>query len=756
MLPRRLSWIEAGGAAAAFLGSTLLAVPAGATWKSHGASVAALSTADHPFSIAKDGAGGAFVFWHSFAPHEDRIHHVDATGSTATGWPSSGIPVVDGVSLVADDSGGLFVVFAVNDVLHVVRWTQDGDVAPGWTAAGVPLGSNATYGEVFAESDGAGGIIVAWPGRVSGTVPPRLARVAPGGQIVSGWPTAGLAPNIALHEIEPDGAGGCYAATSIALHRFGPDGAVAAGWPLAVTSVGLSSTGSGGICFIAGNSLHRREASGDVAVGWPQNGVFLSSSPGRVFTAVDASGGVYVTFSGTLDGAATIFLTYVAADATIAPAWGNGIPIGGYDLVYSRPVVVDDAGNAVVVSGVRAQRVASDATVLTSAHPGGFALAGHVPYDEPHVVSSMGDVIVAWSDGRNGNSDVFVASVDRAQAFYEGWPANGFDVGSLTGVQSSPAFTVDAAGNAVLAWVDAGATRVRAARTLDIGRADSRWPATGTGVATATFGEQHAPAVAASAGGGAFIVFEDSRNSLTETDLWVQRLTEEGQPAANWPEAGLALSSAPRVQRSPVVLANSSGILVAFEDFRSGSLGEADIAIQSMTAAGATSPLPDGIVICSAGGTQTNPRIVSDAGDGAFVAWNDARGADADLYVFRMTATALPAPGWSMNGRPVCTASGDQAAIEIAADGSGGFVAVWEDRRTGDSDIRACRFDAEAMPVAGWPAEGLIVCGAAGDQTRPQLVADGNAIQFCWEDRRDGDADIGLQRLAPNGTTAAG
>jgi hypothetical protein len=104
----------------------------------------------------------------------------------------------------------------------------------------------------------------------------------------------------------------------------------------------------------------------------------------------------------------------------------------------------------------------------------------------------------------------------------------------------------------------------------------------------------------------------------------------------------------------------------------------------------------------------------------------------------------------------VCTASGDQTAIELAADGNGGFVAVWEDRRTGGSDIRACRFDAEAAPVAGWPTDGLLVCGAAGDQTRPQVVVDGAGVQVCWEDGRGGGLDIGVQRLAPDGTLAPG
>ena len=81
---------------------------------------------------------------------------------------------------------------------------------------------------------------------------------------------------------------------------------------------------------------------------------------------------------------------------------------------------------------------------------------------------------------------------------------------------------------------------------------------------------------------------------------------------------------------------------------------------------------------------------------------------------------------------------------------------VWEDRRGADADIRAGRFDAEAAPVTGWPADGLVVCGAAGDQTRPQLHVLGGAIQICWEDRRDGGRDIGMQRLTLGGALASG
>jgi hypothetical protein len=432
---------------------------------------------------------------------------------------------------------------------------------------------------------------------------------------------------------------------------------------------------------------------------------------------------------------------------------------------YRRPVFVDSNGNAIVVTTgrdatgehdlVRAQRVASDGTVLTAADPGGFPLSTNPPHYAPIVSASGGNVIVAWADRRSGNDDVFTMSVDRAQEIDAGWPANGFEVGLGTGVQSMPAICVDAAGNAMTAWVDAAApaARVRSARVLDTGRIDPSWPIAGVGVATSATGEQSAPAATAAADGNAWIVFEDTRDWMTDRDLWVQSLTPAGVPAAGWPAAGRALSAASHVQRNPAILANNGGVLAVFEDYRA-TFTQSDISIVWMSSAGASS-FADGWIICGDAGMQTAPRIVSDGADGAFIAWNDARGADSDVYATRVNGTAMAVPPW-LPTRAVSAASGDQKAIEIAADGSGGFVAVWEDHRTGQADIRAIRFDGGAAIVPGWPADGLLVCGATGDQTKPEVIADANGIQVCWEDERTGGMDIGMQRLQPNGSTAVG
>ena len=83
---------------------------------------------------------------------------------------------------------------------------------------------------------------------------------------------------------------------------------------------------------------------------------------------------------------------------------------------------------------------------------------------------------------------------------------------------------------------------------------------------------------------------------------------------------------------------------------------------------------------------------------------------------------------WTCDRRenvPVCTAQGDQVNLAVSADGRGGVFIVWEDFRSGDSDIYAQHLDVDGNTT--WALNGAAVCTAFGEQAHPSIVSDGAA-----------------------------
>jgi len=105
------------------------------------------------------------------------------------------------------------------------------------------------------------------------------------------------------------------------------------------------------------------------------------------------------------------------------------------------------------------------------------------------------------------------------------------------------------------------------------------------------------------------------------------------------------------------------------------------------------------------------------------------------------------------NGTVVCGAADDQYNIRIVPDGMGGAFVVWHDRRGGGSDIYMQGIDQAG--VAHWTPDGIVVCDAAGDQGKPQIVSDGaGGAIIAWYDDRDTVNDIYAQRVDTTGVLA--
>jgi len=373
-------------------------------------------------------------------------------------------------------------------------------------------------------------------------------------------------------------------------------------------------------------------------------------------------------------------------------------------------------------------------------------------YEMAAASDGSGGALYAWSDNRcTGYRQIYAIRVLPASATAAGWIANGVQLAPTVANQFVPSITGDGAGGAFIAWQDQrGADADVYLQHVDAsGARVAGWPAAGLGVATGA-GAQTAPVVAADGSGGVLVAWQQP--GASGDDVYLQRIGPGGVRAAGWAVSGNAVCTAPGDQHvAGAVPDGAGGVLLAWLDQRSGHW---DVYASRVGGDGALAPgwVPGGTAACTAGG-ESALRAASDGSNGLLLAWEDHRGPDADVYGMHLTGAGAPAAGWLANGSALCAVAGDQSAPDLAADGAGGAFVVWQDRRAVDADIRALHIAGDGTRVAGWPVSGALVCGATGDQTAPRVAVSGADGYVAWLDRRvDPSADeLFAQRLLAQG-----
>jgi hypothetical protein len=159
---------------------------------------------------------------------------------------------------------------------------------------------------------------------------------------------------------------------------------------------------------------------------------------------------------------------------------------------------------------------------------------------------------------------------------------------------------------------------------------------------------------------------------------------------------------------------------------------------------------PNGVALSLAANVQFAPLAVPDGQGGAYVVWLDTRSGNTDLYAQHVTSTGAIAAGWLADGRAVCADASTQGPPQIAADGLGNAYVTWSDPRSGGPDVYLQKLVSGGI-APGWPANGLLVCGAIGGQINPALIADANGALVAWSDSRGATEDLYVHHVLPAG-----
>lgn len=204
---------------------------------------------------------------------------------------------------------------------------------------------------------------------------------------------------------------------------------------------------------------------------------------------------------------------------------------------------------------------------------------------------------------------------------------------------------------------------------------------------------------------------------------------------AAWLENGVAICNADNNQNGPRIVSDGmGGAIIAWVDLRGGGL---DIYAQTVDSCGTVQWMADGVPICTATGSQGNPRMTADGSGGAIITWYDKRDGDQDIYAQAIRGNGLVR--WAADGVAVCTAADDQWGPRIIYNGAGRAIITWFDDRNLPGD-RATDIYARAVDTSGtvrWATDGVTICRADGDQWAQEIATDGGSgAIIAWEDYR--------------------
>jgi len=440
-------------------------------------------------------------------------------------------------------------------------------------------------------TDGAGGAIVAWRDLRAFPFNIDAQHVLGTGTVDAAWPVNGRA--------------------------LLSDSLIATIVPQGVESPAIASDGAGGVIVtwpdgrstLNGEDIYAQHilASGAVDPAWPANGTTVCSVVGdQAAPAIlaDGAGGAFITWmdgrAGTAASDIDLFAQHVLASGGVDPAWpANGTPICTAPKIQSEPQLVADG---------------------------------------------LGGFIVAWNDLRTGNpgSDIFAEHVFRSGVVDPAWPLNGRDLSPAPGSQTTPQITSDGSNGAIVAWTDTrdGNDDIYAQRVTVSGAIAPGWPVSGQPIAVSPFAEV-TPTLVSDGAGGAILAWQDDHSGVLTMRAAHVLANSTRDPA--WPAGGVPLSFSDCEENNQVMVSDGAGgAIVAWQRCF-------DIFAQHVLASGALDPEypASGRAVCSLPGSlQHEPDIVAAGAGGAIVTWQDTRDGLNDIYALQILAAAtLGVPG---------------------------------------------------------------------------------------------------------------
>ncbi|HEY6953365.1 MAG TPA: T9SS type A sorting domain-containing protein [Bacteroidota bacterium] len=411
------------------------------------------------------------------------------------------------LKMASDGAGGALLVWqdgrsGTNYDIYAQRISASGTIL--WTTNGVAVCTDASEQDFPAiASDGSGGAIVTWQDLRNGSNYDIYAQRVNSAGVVQ-WTTNGVVVCDSTGDqqspfIVSDGAGG-------AIITWLDGRSVSPGfYAQRINSSGVRQWAQYGVGVLIGpsgisvSSAEPDGAGGEVML-W-----IASAVPPSVPYVIRINGAGSTRWDTNL---ASFYPQYTPTMA------GDGI--GGAFITWSCYVSTYEY--------VFVQKVDSSGTAKWSSN--GFGVNAGNPYGIYPVATGdgTGGAIVAWTDTRNGNYDIYAQRVDTATSQ---WTANGVPICTLTSSQSLPFIVGDGSGGAIIAWIDnrngsgndVYAQRVNASGVV-------QWRTNGVAICTAA-GDPQPAGILSDGSGGAILSWVDYRNA-TDHNIYAAGVSAGG------------------------------------------------------------------------------------------------------------------------------------------------------------------------------------------------------------------------------------
>ncbi len=450
-----------------------------------------------------------------------------------------------------------------------------------------------------------------------------------------------------------------------------------------------------------------------------------------------------------------LFLLFIIPLSTAQTEWqpSENLPVCTAENAQHFPVLTSDGKDGVIVVwrdarndnyDIYAQRVSSKGDMLWT--PNGIAVCDHeAPQSKLAIVSDLnGGAIIVWGDTRNGNQDSYAQRIDENGKKL--WNPNGVEVCTDVALQDDFTVIPDGDGGVIVVWEDwrTGNQDIYAQKISAEGKVI--WKQNGISVYSGE-GDQYDPAIISDGEGGFIVVWWDI--STPDWNIFAQRIDSKGDKVWDSP---IPVCTAQGNQGGPTIVTDGNGgAFCVWSDYRNdlNFFTRAQLYAQHIAADGTTLWQKDGIPICELIVNQQQANCVSDGKGGFIVVWWDDRDIFADIYAQRLNVKGKVL--WNREGVPVCTEGGVQQIPMLVSDGAGGAIAYWLDYRedfgdTTEDAIYAQRIDADGASF--WQENGVPVCDANKEQITPRAASAGvGSAIVVWSDARGGDYDIYIHRV---------
>ena len=580
-------------------------------------------------------------------------------------------------------------------------------------------------------------------------------------------------PTLATAVSTPDGSGGFFVAWSetrnesdllqtseVLAQHFTAAGVPAPGWPargLAVADVppdadspSIVSDGAGGVIVVwmdysGGRTMPRAQhlsAAGQHL--WASAGVALSAGDSVRVAPVavsDGAGGAIVAWLDLSDGTFTqggIVLQHVLGIGAVDGAWpGAGLLVVGGNVISSGVQLFGDgSGGAIAVwlqGTYHAQRVTSAGVRLWSPAAGkdlGLNYPTQVAGD------GVGGLVTAHDDlSPTLDHEIIGFRFDETGA--PAWGPDGIVVRSSAASITGSTVAPDSTGGAIIAWIDESTGGSFAQRVTLDGDLRAGWPVDG-----APLFASGGPGILNADGTGGVFALSSLLLGPHDNEILAQHLVgSDGSRASGWPSAGAEMIASGADPFGPegrtLVADGTGGTIATWLDRRSGILGQ-DVYAQRLDASGARQWTDDGLTIATEAFEQRQPALVADGLGGAIAFWKDKRSGGWDLYARHLGAGGTPLGA----STPIGAAANDQSNPQAVSDGAGGAVAAWRDWRNGVMGVDAQRLT--AVGATPWTANGVELAEGLGGFIPSAIAADGaGGAIVAW-----------VQNFYPNGVYA--